>query len=294
MYCIYSGREIDDSKMNIEHIIPLSLGGCNDFSISVEKTLNSVLGSKVDGKMTNDFLIALQRIKNTAIGHSNKLPKFNVKSSTEDGKPLVSTFVKDNLLVFDPIDKRYVENINKVKMVTKIELDTRIKFVIKVALATGFFLFGKDITNYVDCDSLRSVMMSENLQELLEASPEKINGLRFYDSLHPIEERDRIWVDLYKMYCQCYHSTNVLWTYSPSSIIVHVGIWGEFIGCINFKADVEKMPRIKNTEYWLGHILICENNKLIRKSWRAALLDLCESQNLINEDDLVAAKVFKG
>jgi hypothetical protein len=87
--------------------------------------------------------------------------------------------MKDNLLVYDPINKRYVENINKVKMVTKIELDTRIKFVIKVALATGFFLFGKDITNYVDCDSLRSVMMSENLQELLMVRQKKLMAYGF-------------------------------------------------------------------------------------------------------------------
>lgn len=64
--------------------------------------------------------------------------------------------MKDNLLVFDPIDKRYVENINKVKMVTKNRIDTRIKFVTKVALATGFSYLVK-ILLIMDCDSLRSV-----------------------------------------------------------------------------------------------------------------------------------------
>lgn len=63
MYCIYSGREIDDSKMNIEHIIPLSLGGCNDFTISVEKHLIVYWEVRLM-EDTNDFLIALQRIKN--------------------------------------------------------------------------------------------------------------------------------------------------------------------------------------------------------------------------------------
>ena len=62
MYCIYSGKVLDDDEMNIEHIIPLSLGGCDSFTIMVGKKINSDLGSKIDGKFCNDFLIGLQQL----------------------------------------------------------------------------------------------------------------------------------------------------------------------------------------------------------------------------------------
>lgn len=294
MYCIYSDREIEESQANVEHIIPLSLGGCDDFTIQVEKNCNSILGSKVDGKMTKDFLVALERIKRGDEGHSGKAPKYTVKSSYEDGKPLISTFTKRELRLFDPIDKKYVKGAAAVRMETRIDLDTRIKFVAKVALATGYFLFGRDITKYADCDSLRAVMMSEHLSDLLNKSPEQIKNLRFYDSLHPIEDKDKAWMELYKMYGECCQASNVLWTYSPSSIIVHVEIWGKFVGCINFRADVEKIPKTREKEYWLGHILICEKDGLVRKSWREALLELCEAKKLIGEDELIQAKNFNG
>lgn len=47
MYCIYSGKEIDEINSNIEHIIPLSLGGCDELIIRVEKNINSDIGVKL-------------------------------------------------------------------------------------------------------------------------------------------------------------------------------------------------------------------------------------------------------
>lgn len=35
MYCIYSGKEFDTENLNVEHIIPISLGGCDQFTIQV-------------------------------------------------------------------------------------------------------------------------------------------------------------------------------------------------------------------------------------------------------------------
>lgn len=75
MYCIYSGKEIIESEANVEHIIPLSLGGSDKFTIMVSKELNSYLGSKVAGKMTQDFLISMDRVKRDGKGHSKKSQK---------------------------------------------------------------------------------------------------------------------------------------------------------------------------------------------------------------------------
>ena len=57
MYCIYSGKEITPEEATVEHIIPLSLGGNNQFTTNVGKKINSDVGSKIDGKFSQDFLI---------------------------------------------------------------------------------------------------------------------------------------------------------------------------------------------------------------------------------------------
>ena len=42
MYCIYAGKKIDESKSNLEHVIPLSLGGSDEFCIKVSEKYNSI------------------------------------------------------------------------------------------------------------------------------------------------------------------------------------------------------------------------------------------------------------
>ena len=97
MYCIYSGKEIDEKASNIEHIIPISLGGCDELTIRVDREINSKIGSQIDGKLTQDFLIALDRVKNGDRGHSKKTPKYTVQSKTQEGKTVISTFTSQAL-----------------------------------------------------------------------------------------------------------------------------------------------------------------------------------------------------
>ena len=107
MYCIYSGKNLDDSEMNVEHIIPLSLGGCDSFTIMVGKKINSDLGSKIDGKFCNDFLIGLQQLPFDNRGHSKKSKSVNLKG-TANNRPITWSLSKDGSKFYDHIDKKYL------------------------------------------------------------------------------------------------------------------------------------------------------------------------------------------
>ena len=85
-------------------------------------------------------------------------------------------------------------------------------------------------------------MLSKDLRETVQFDSQKLKNVRFYDSFTKEKPKDKTWIDIYKMYCEYAGGSNVLWTYSPQSIIVYVGILGEFIGCINFEADVQAVP----------------------------------------------------
>ena len=85
-------------------------------------------------------------------------------------------------------------------------------------------------------------MLSKNLRETVQFDSQKLKNVRFYDSFTKEKPKDKPWIDIYRMYCEYVGGSNVLWTYSPQSIIVYVGILGEFIGCINFEADVQAFP----------------------------------------------------
>ena len=135
------------------------------------------------------------------------------------------------------------------------------------------------------------IVNSECLRDLFKENPDRFEEIRFYDSLHEFEKKDEAMMTLYKMYCKHSKKSNVLWTYSPESIIVHVAILGEFVGLINCKADIGIIPPIENG--WLGHIMICDGDKLERKSWGEALLEIVEIYGLLSEEEIGHVKKSK-
>ena len=291
MYCIYAGKKIDESKSNLEHVIPLSLGGSDEFCIKVSEKYNSILGSKIDGKMTQDFLIGIDRVKHGDKGHSSKEPRMDIKSKLESEKPVITSFTRDGLKVYDVSNKKYINIPNTISLNTKIDLNLRMKFTAKVALATGYYLFGEKFVKYSDCESLRKIMMSDNLEETIKK--EMIKNVRFYD---PLLTGNKIKGDLsfqiYKMFFECNGASSVVWTFSEHLFIVFVAIYGKFVGMVNFQANIEKFP--KEEDFWLGHVLICQDGYLIRKSWREALIEMCEQTGLLDEQTLKQVKEFKG
>jgi hypothetical protein len=70
IYCPYTDRDIPIDDSNPEHIIPLSLGGLNGFTLPVSKDFNSRAGSEIDGALANDFLVMSERDKHSVWGHS--------------------------------------------------------------------------------------------------------------------------------------------------------------------------------------------------------------------------------
>src|SRR5579872_6281393 len=84
MYCIYTNTTITSGNSSDQHIIPLSLGGKNGFTIKVCKSANSDLGSKLDGAIEKDFLVNSTKRKRGYKGHSKKITKYKVHATIAD------------------------------------------------------------------------------------------------------------------------------------------------------------------------------------------------------------------
>jgi hypothetical protein len=54
MSCIYTDMEMAASAGTFDHIIPLSLGGRNQFCVWSDSSFNSRLGDEIDGAIAND------------------------------------------------------------------------------------------------------------------------------------------------------------------------------------------------------------------------------------------------
>ena len=59
-----------------------SLGGVDGLQIPIDRVFNSVVGSKLDGALANEFLFALKRTKFDARGLSGQKPVACIRSAT--------------------------------------------------------------------------------------------------------------------------------------------------------------------------------------------------------------------
>ncbi len=271
IYCIYTDKTVEEEETNLEHIIPLSLGGCNDFIIKVDAQKNADLGSSVDGKLSNDFLVSLIRRRHDYKGHSKKtveptLKKSKIATSDTSETPAQVKFLKDKIEVFNPIEKRILteEEVKGINIKSTFQFDRflRICFTAKVVLAAGYFVYGETFRKYADHDSLRK-LMNLNITETKESL--RNIPLRVVDKFHSIPENDKGMVGIYELICQAIGGSCVIFMLSTDNIIGSVGIGGEFIGSVNFKADAAKFPN--EDDYRLGHIVGVQEGKLNREAF---------------------------
>lgn len=270
IYCPYTDTYIDASSSSAEHIIPLSLGGSNDFTIPVGKEYNSKIGSDIDGDLANDLLVMLRRRNFDARGHSKKKPKVIIKkSSMEDGnRPVQVEFSEtDGLLVYDPVQRRILsrhetsgQNFNSQ---FKISRFGRIKFAAKVALSGGYFAFGEWFRKNVNHEELRALMEFNPGSKKNDFSE---FGLKVYDEFTSADEKDSEQYALDKLFCEIVHGSCVYFVPGPKNLAIIVGVLGQYVATLNIPANTTDFPFTELND--LGHAIVIESGEAKRISYR--------------------------
>ena len=271
MYCIYNDKLVDEENSNLEHIIPLSLGGCDEFSIKVDSKINSELGSAIDGKMSKDIFISFIRQNKNYQGHSKKevattLKKSKITTNHNQDIPVQIKFLKDTFEIYNPIESRILtkEEVKNLSISSEVRLDKfiRICFTAKVLLSAGYYVYGNTFVSYADHKSLRK-LMNLNLSESKESI--KNTPLKVYDEFNQIDKEDSSMMEVIKVLCSLSDCSCVIFHHSTTNIIGTVCIGGHFIGMINFNAEIENFPN--NDDFRLGYIVCVQDGILKRDSF---------------------------
>ena len=267
-YCVYTNRYTDDPSP--EHIIPLSLGGLDEFVIDVDRKFNNDIGSKVDGQLSNDFLVMFQRRDAGVKGHSGKDPRPIVKhAKLNDGSPAQVTFSTNGLEIFDSRNKSLLKKTDKrggtIEINTQIDIDIDLMFVAKVALSAGYFAYGNDFKNHVDIDEFRKIM------NLDKSNLPEDSTARVYNRFHAPEEFDEMY-HILKMATELSDCSSVIMAPSMDSFGVAVGILGKFLGFISVHARSVCLPNY--SEYRFGHCVYVHKGKVRRSSFDNILMQL--------------------
>lgn len=265
-YCIYSDKKHNDDATSIDHIIPLSLGGSDHFTVVATKQVNSLFGSEVEGDLDKDFLIKLRRVTTNTLGHSKTAPKLIIRRANTLNQPAQLIFSND-----DPQNrsKVYFPRSGETKSFheligSEMEIGMSIsdeyailKFCAKVMLGAGYFVYNDRFVSNVDTDSLRKLLFSKTRDELLDLD------FRACVRFIPVENDNLNITKILISYFEPKNTSGVVFSYSDDTLICFIFILGMFIGALNIKAQVDDLDKEGRNN--LGFIIEIEN-RLTRKN----------------------------
>ena len=270
VWCPYTDRDLPEAETTREHIIPLSLGGMNGFELPVCRLFNSRAGSSIDGVVANDFLILTQRNKLDVRGHSGKRPVYVAKRSrdADTGHPVQLILDQtEGLKVWCSRSREYVSGGSKLEFSFNMDLDLDLRFVAKVALAAGYFVYGDLFRKNVRHDELRTIM-NTRASDLGDGiySIETLADGRFSEGGG---ER----VEIIRALCRAVPKHSVVGLVpGPANLGIFVGVLGHYMGLLNVPAVTTSFPNAQ--AYHWGHVISPQDGTLMRLSFRRALEQL--------------------
>lgn len=273
MYCIYTDKEVPEAEGNLDHVIPLSLGGDNKFTIWADLKFNSTVGSEVDGAIANDPLVMFPRAAADARGHSGTEPVPKFKKSTFGGQPAQVSFEKEAVKIWDAKSKSYLpqDKIEGQQVESQFKLDktSAMRFVAKVALGGAYFMYGDVIRKAMDCDELRRLISLD--PETYNPEDFKNSKIKISDRFHPDVQTNNT-VKMNKALTIFQRRTTLICVTFHGWLEFHVGVLGMFMGSLAVPTDTTDLPNDMELND-LGRVLLLGPGEFKQMSYRQLAVD---------------------
>lgn len=274
MYCIYTNLDVPTEKGNLDHVLPLSLGGRDEFVVWSDRDVNSKLGSEVDGKLSQDNLVRMALRDAGVKGHSGKETAPVWKNSRINGRPTQVTWGKDRVFAWDAIDRRELaddEFVGK-EIATKWQIDPHLttRFLAKVALGSGYYIYGDDFRSIVDCEALRELALLDR-ESAKKSARLMRSAITICDRFHEDSLPNRPG-HLHRVMTETIRRSMVVSVPHNDAISIHVGLVGMYIGSIITPATTDDLPRYDGHD--LGHALLLAPGPFERISYRNLMAEV--------------------
>lgn len=265
-YCIYTDQDVAEADGNWDHI----LGGHDQFCVWSQIDENSKLGSKVDGAIANDPLVAFA-LRNAGVkGHKGKLKEPVWKRSTIDGEPYQVTWSLDEVKFWDAKSRKLIPEgqMGDVRIESNIVIDrySSIRFISKVALGGAYFIYGDIIRSAINCQELRELMWLE--PESARQDPKwETSGTYICDRFHEDAHNPKSAVYPYKLMTEYTGRSTLIAMPYNDAIAFHVSVAGMYMGSITIMGDTSSLP-IDRHDHDLGHVILLAPGDMERAGLR--------------------------
>ena len=274
-FCIYSGLDVANSEMSIEHIFPLTLGGSDAYTVNVSKSSNGLANREIDEKLKSCFFLATNRKKHGALGHRKTAvcpPK--AKITVGGDKSVVFKFDENDLLPFYSNKRKKIIGLDEIKtdgasFSIEEQISIGLKFTAKVGLAAGYFSYGDVFVEHTKTDDLRALMNYAG-SRYDKSNFDKITSTGWHWP-YPVRDLDSNMHRVFQIMNDMFNSSFVALITSavPDKIIIAVGILGHLIGVIACPANCDAFP--KSGDHDLGHVAVLNDKRLQTMSFRNCL-----------------------
>ncbi len=279
-YCIYTDKEVPETEGNMDHIVPLALGGDNGFCVWSDTARNSEIGTQVDGKLANDFLVMLARRNADARGHSRTPPIPVWKRTVLEGQPVQLRLGLDKFEAWDPRAKTTVheEDIVGKTLESQLKIDrfASIRFAAKVALGGGYFVYGDAIRSAINCDELRWLVALDPVNANADPKLDQL-GVQICDRFHGDANGGSVDGSMWRLLTEFTGRSVLICVPHDSAISFHVGVLGMFMASIICPAPSHDLPI--EGDHDLGHVVLLGPGALERKSLRTFAGDAYKKMN---------------
>lgn len=273
MYCVYTDDDVPENEGNWDHVFPLSLGGLNQFTVWAELDINSKMGSEVDGPLASDPLMALGLGRSPVKGHGKKVqPRW--RRATVAGRPAQVAHTAEGMKFWDAVDRRSLAEDEVIGQEITAQFSigayTGLRFLAKVALGGGYFIYGDALLKAIDCASLRKLIM-------LDVDAAKTDagllgcGVQICDRFH----KDALpggSAYLYRVLCEQLPRSVFIAEPYANGIAFHAGVVGQYVGTIFCPGDTKEIP-VEGDLHARGHVILLGPEPIERCSFEAFLLD---------------------
>jgi hypothetical protein len=278
LYCIYTNEAVPRHDGNFDHVIPLSLGGDDQFCVWSQAKFNSTVGGSVDGAIANDSLMMFARRNADARGHSGKEPIPVFKRSEIEGRPAQVSFGSNAIEVWDAKSKSYLSEEDLtgklIKSSFKIDRLSSIRFAAKVALGGGYFVYGDALRTAIDCDELRRLIQL-NVETARYDDDLRNSRVVICDRFHS-DLQTNPQAQMYRALAEFQCRSKLICVPHNQSISFHIGILGVYMGTVIIPADTRQLPN--DTElHDLGHVLLLGPGSFRAISYRKLAAEFLES-----------------
>ena len=223
--------------------------------------------------MANDPLIQLALRDSGVRGYSGHKGTVKWRKSSMDGRPIQITSTRERIFAWDARDRRELEDhefVGKtVQTEFKIGMHTALRFLAKVALGGGYFLYGDSFRSAADCDPLRRLIFLD-LEAEKKAGVLSNSGIKVCDRFHPDSQGSDEGA-VFRVLCESLRRTLLIAVPHQDSISFHVGVVGMFVGSLIVPADTRGLPI--DGDHDLGHAMVLAPGELERLSFRALAQD---------------------